>query len=413
VVVAEGCGGSGVPSDGGATRDVGGTRDIEVDATPLPDAGGTRDVEADSTPVPDAGGIEADARDAPATDDARAADADAAVDTPAGDAAEAGGPIDCGTAGATDGGDTRTDAAHGTFAEFPLPIAGSAPYFITAGHGKLWFSTGGGAFDLFSTITTDGCLTDYPGRADPLVGKASAITFALDGNVWFNQTTLGQIGHIALDGSSLWVFDLPPGSYPLAITLGPDGNLWFANYGTNAIERMTPEGVLTSFPTPTQFSAPSGLTNGPDGRLWFPERSPPAKIGSIDPATGMIEERYVPDNATPSGPIVLGPDGNIWFINYRDADGYLVTRLTPSGTFTDFPIAGGTSLRNITTGPDGNLWLTEMDANKIARLSPSNGIVAEYTVPTPDCQPSAITTGPDGNIWFTEDRASKIGRFTP
>jgi virginiamycin B lyase len=70
-------------------------------------------------------------------------------------------------------------------------------------------------------------------------------------------------------------------------------------------------------------------------------------------------------------------------------------------------------LRNITTGPDGNLWLTEMDTNKIARLSPSNGIVAEYTVPTPDCQPSAITTGPDGNIWFTEDRASKIGRFTP
>jgi hypothetical protein len=53
------------------------------------------------------------------------------------------------------------------------------------------------------------------------------------------------------------------------------------------------------------------------------------------------------------------------------------------------------------------------DANKIARLSPSNGIVTEYTVPTPDCQPSAITTGPDGNIWFTEDRASKIGRFTP
>ena len=121
-----------------------------------------------------------------------------------------------------------------------------------------------------------------------------------------------------------------------------------------------------------------------------------------------------PDNGTPTpGRIALGPDGNLWFINYRDADGFLVTRLTPSGTFTDFPIAGGTFMGDITTGPDGNLWLTEQDANKIARLSPSNGIVTEYSVPTPDSQPTGITAGPDGNIWFTEDRASKIGRFTP
>jgi len=111
--------------------------------------------------------------------------------------------------------------------------------------------------------------------------------------------------------------------------------------------------------------------------------------------------------------MVLGPDGNLWFINYRDADGCLVTRVTPSGTFTDFPIAGGTFLRNIAVGPDGNLWLTELDANKIARLSPSNGTVIEYPVPTPDSQPSAITAGPDGNIWFTEYRVGRIGRLTP
>jgi streptogramin lyase len=101
------------------------------------------------------------------------------------------------------------------------------------------------------------------------------------------------------------VVDLPPGSNPLSITLGPDGNLWFADHGTNAIERMTPEGALTSFPTPTQFSAPSGLTNGPDGRLWFPERSPPAKIGSIEPGASDATDqrrRQVSLQRTPPDP---------------------------------------------------------------------------------------------------------------
>jgi len=410
VAMAGGCGGTGIPRDGGARSDAGAARDVQADATAATDAGG---IEA----AADAGGIEAAAAgDAPATSETGAADADAASDTPADalsvDAAEAGGPIVCGTAGATDGGDARTDAARGTFAEFPLPIAGS-PYFITAGHGKLWFS-GSGANAVLSTITTDGCVTDYQPTGYPIIGGAGAIAFAPDGNVWFTQTTTSQVGHIAPDGSSLWELDLPPGTTPLGITLGPDGNFWFAALGSNSIGRITLDGVFTSFPTPTQFSGPQRPANGPDGRLWFAERGPPSKIGAIDPAIGTIEESDVPNNGTPTtAGIDLGPDGNLWFINYRDADGYLVTRLTPSGTFTDFPIAGGTFLSNIATGPDGYLWLTEQDANNIARLSPSTGVVTEYPVPTPDSQPSGITVGPDGNIWFTEARASKIGRFIP
>jgi virginiamycin B lyase len=57
--------------------------------------------------------------------------------------------------------------------------------------------------------------------------------------------------------------------------------------------------------------------------------------------------------------------------------------------------------------------VAEQDANKIARLSPSTGVVTEYDVPTPNSQATGMAVGPDGNIWFTEEHGSKIGCLTP
>jgi streptogramin lyase len=54
----------------------------------------------------------------------------------------------------------------------------------------------------------------------------------------------------------------------------------------------------------------------------------------------------------------------------------------------------------ITTGPDGNLWFTEYRANQIGKLE----LVGpnEYALPTNNTLPRDITAGPDGNLWFTE-----------
>src|SRR6266542_5309672 len=66
---------------------------------------------------------------------------------------------------------------------------------------------------------------------------------------------------------------------------------------------------------------------------------------------------------------------------------------------------------NITTGPDGALWFTELDANKIGRIT-IGGAITEYTVPTASAGPYGITAGSDGALWFTESNFSKIGRIT-
>src|SRR5881227_1886279 len=40
------------------------------------------------------------------------------------------------------------------------------------------------------------------------------------------------------------------------------------------------------------------------------------------------------------------------------------------------------------------------------------GTVAEFPVPTANSAPVGITSGPDGNMWFTEIQGNKIGRIT-
>jgi virginiamycin B lyase len=69
---------------------------------------------------------------------------------------------------------------------------------------------------------------------------------------------------------------------------------------------------------------------------------------------------------------------------------------------TEFPVPTAASTPwGITVGPDGALWFTEMDANKIGRITTA-GSFTEFSLPTANMKPAFITTGPDGNLWFTE-----------
>jgi virginiamycin B lyase len=51
------------------------------------------------------------------------------------------------------------------------------------------------------------------------------------------------------------------------ITVGPDGNLWFTEANVNQIGLITTDGTVTEFALPTQASQPAGITAGPDGNL--------------------------------------------------------------------------------------------------------------------------------------------------
>jgi len=145
------------------------------------------------------------------------------------------------------------------------------------------------------------------------------------------------------------------------ITSGPDGNVWFAEAGVQEIGSITTDGAtITGYPTPGFF--PSGITTGPDGALWFTEGG--ASTGVARSTTGGEVTQFT----VPSLPanIVAGPDGAMWF-----TEGNKIGRLTIDGKhLAEITVPTGGSLPDgITSGPDGNLWFTEQTGNKIGRVN--------------------------------------------
>lgn len=150
-----------------------------------------------------------------------------------------------------------------------------------------------------------------------------------------------------------------PGSQAWDMTVGPDQNLWFTEYFGNNVGRISMTGALQEFPVAD--GGPTGIILGPGSNLWLTEN-----LGNkIDRMTtkGTITQFAVPPPGANPLEICTGPDGNLWYVLQSSASE--IGRVTPSGVFTQFPIA---SARDITLGSDGNLWFTDPADNQIVRL---------------------------------------------
>ena len=149
---------------------------------------------------------------------------------------------------------------------------------------------------------------------------------------------------------------------------------------------------------------PYAITTGPDGNIWYSEQNGSHNVGRMT-TSGTVTEY---SGMWASLGITGGPDGNVWFVQFAGPVVPLVSRVTPFGVITDFPLPNtNAGPSDITTGPDGNLWVAEFNASSLARVTPS-GVMTEFAVPSP---PYSLAKGPDGNLWYTEYSLGKIGRF--
>jgi streptogramin lyase len=109
--------------------------------------------------------------------------------------------------------------------------------------------------------------------------------------------------------------------------------------------------------------------------------------------------------------MVVGPDNNIWFVEWG---GQKVGRITTAGVITEFPIANAQALLGIASGPDGNLWFTDQTAGTVGHISISGTNLVQYSLGA-GTFPEGITAGPDGNLWFVEQKQAgsyRIGKIT-
>ncbi len=88
-----------------------------------------------------------------------------------------------------------------------------------------------------------------------------------------------------------------------------------------------------------------------------------------------------------------------------------MTRVPPV-IVEEHPVADGAAgPYALTTGPDGALWFTEYKADRIGRITP-DGRITEFPLPDRAARPHAVTVDGRGTAWFTEWGGNRVGAIT-
>jgi virginiamycin B lyase len=211
-------------------------------------------------------------------------------------------------------------------------------------------------------------------------------------------TLLGRIG----PGGHFSEIALPPGTFAEELVAGPDGHLWVARL--DEIDRVSPFGAITRY---RGIREPAALTTGPGRTIWFAENGP--RIGRIKPGGG-VKYFSVPARGFLHD-MTEGPDGNLWYTNWRHRGSPTIGRMTPRGRITEFPLHNlgrdrGSIPDEIVAGPDGNLWFTAHRPPHLGRVTP-RGKIRQWRLPE-FRGPSDIAVGPHGNLWFPEPRVDPM-----
>jgi virginiamycin B lyase len=280
----------------------------------------------------------------------------------------------------------ETGVAKGTIVSMVLPItSGSSPTsatpdFLTSdANGNLWIADPTNGADA---TTTTGLLQSNFGQGTYQLGYVTNGPKS-DGRIWYTTVGVPQLVAIAPPGTlgptataTLTAYPIPGPSATatsnardaFGLTAGPDGAMWIAFAGSNDpnntkyIGRMTTDGSsYTEYPIPlptgTEGQSPQFITSGADGKLYFSDNAG-YKIGVMT-TSGAVTEYPLPSGNAPHG-IVLGPDGNVWFVAENYAGTSTVGRITPAGTITEYPIPTKPSSEfSLCIGTDNNVWFTE------------------------------------------------------
>lgn len=270
--------------------------------------------------------------------------------------------------------------------------AGSGGLFSDAVVGpdkNLWFAEVNN--ERINRVTMTGAVKFF----DPSV-VAFYLTVGADKKFYVTNGNDGQIGTITMTGVTNR-FTTPSGDHPTGLTLGPDNNVWFVEFAH--IGKITKAGHITEYPLPSSGIGGSTVTTGPDGNLWFTEYST-QKIGKST-TSGVVTEYPISPGCSPGG-IVKGPDSNLWF-----RCGMSIGRITSSGVITLVPTptapATNTIIEDIIIGPDGDPWFIDA-ATGIHEINPTTLAITDYTPPNSGFNNTTLVMGPDGNVWVGADR---------
>ncbi len=321
--------------------------------------------------------------------------------------------------------------------EFTSLPTNAGPEQVVSADGYLWIAEGG-SNALARVNPSDPSASPVQVTQGISSGAMPyAITAGPNGELWFTEESLGQIGVYNPTTGGVTEYQLPistgsnaaydQNATPVGITLGPDGNIWFTEQRDNLIGMINPatapqtggvvpvsSGVVTVDSAGLSGTGPTELASA-DGKLWITELNGNS-IGEFDPSNAGAGVTQVTLNGA-SDPQTLGiafAGGNLW-VGERNPQGTGKTALVsidPANPSQQVPYAvpSGSGVYNVAAGSDGNVWFTESNSN-IGMINPSaaSPVAEEFSTDNTNSTTNWIASGPDGNIWFTDQGTGQFG----
>lgn len=294
----------------------------------------------------------------------------------------------------------------------------SAPHGMALDkQGRLWVSLeGAGAVvrldDKGAVAESIDVKIRSAGGAEPVNPTPHAIAFGLDGRtIWFTGKTAASVGRIDPSGQVTHFALKTPNATPIYLALGPDGNIWGTQLIGNHIFRITPDGKLSEFPIPTPNSRPIAIVAGPDKKsMWFSEEAG-VKIARID-MNGVITEYPIPRTSPDSllAALTFDRQGNLWTQMYSPLPHSADMHMAAHGG-SGYGDAAKPAAANAPAPDD---FIVKLDKSIVASGAGDISRVGMTYFKTPSRSTimHRITQGPDRNIWFTELNGDRVARLT-
>ena len=223
--------------------------------------------------------------------------------------------------------------------------------------------------------------------------KGIAAAFSAPGYCSFDvAASLGssaaQHGTYVLDGPQLNEYPISSTSSPQEITVGPDNNIWFTDVGSVDMINVTTK-AITAYPVSTYGQ---GIMSY-NGSLWI---NGYGVLIQMSTAGAIVNSFSNTPTGGPNNQMVLGSDGNFWF---TEMQAQKISKVSPNtGTLTEYPVPGSSPSPAGITIANGQLWFSTYGNQGFASITTS-GSQNHYTA-SGLAFPYAVVAGSDGNLWF-------------
>jgi virginiamycin B lyase len=237
---------------------------------------------------------------------------------------------------------------------------------------------------------------------------------AADGGVWFTAQSAGYLGHLDPKTRKVTRVPLGDGSAPHGVITGPgDGaDAWVTDGGLNAIVRVEAGNRrVHRFPLPAgrEDANLNTATFDRQGVLWFTGQN--GIYGRLDPRTGKMQVYDAPGGRGPYG-ITTTPRGEVFYASLAGSHIAQIDIASGKAKVLRPPTADQGS-RRVWADASGNVWVSEYNAGRLARYTPSSGQWKEWPLPGDGPQPYAVFVDEAGKVWSSDFGSNRLLAFDP